>query len=142
MHIAVCVCLCTLTLTSLSLFETVHARASRRSWTSRRCPASRFSATPAPKGNWTTLDCSSYGSMNACVRPSITVATEVWLPIIAVNNTASVLTLQKLSELHASNVDSSVKMSAASKIADSTTDLLVANPQSQDQRPRMLLDPS
>ena len=58
------------------------------------------------------------------------------------NNVASVLTVQRLSELHASGVDANTKMSMAAKIADSTTQLLLANPEAQDQRPRMLLDSS
>ena len=53
---------------------------------------------------------------------------------------ASVLSLQKLSELHASNVDARVKMDAAAKIADSTTEMLLCNPKEKDAKPRMSLD--
>ena len=66
-------------------------------------------------------------------------ALQVWLPVISVNDVASILCLQRMSELHASNVATGTEMEAAAKIADSTTELLLASQREQDQRPKMLL---
>ena len=64
---------------------------------------------------------------------------QVWLPVISVNGMASVLSLQRMTELHASTADVATKMATAAKVADSTTALLLAGDKDQDQKPRMLL---
>ena len=65
---------------------------------------------------------------------------QVWLPVVAVNDFAAVLTLQRMSDLHASSVDTGTKMTAAARVADSCTERLVAKPKSEEHRPKMLLN--
>ncbi|CAE7579412.1 unnamed protein product [Symbiodinium sp. CCMP2592] len=62
---------------------------------------------------------------------------DVWLPVVAANQFASVATLQKLSALLPSTADASEKMKAAQQVADSTTKLLVASRDKKEHRPKM-----
>ncbi|CAE7741926.1 unnamed protein product [Symbiodinium sp. CCMP2456] len=64
---------------------------------------------------------------------------DVWLPVVSVNQFASVATLQKLSALQPSTVDAAEKMRAAQQVADSTTKLLVADRNTTEHRPKMQL---
>ncbi|CAE6939951.1 unnamed protein product [Symbiodinium sp. CCMP2592] len=70
--------------------------------------------------------------LNACAAEP-----EVWLPVVAANQFASVATLQKLSALLPSTADASEKMKAAQQVADSTTKLLVASRDKKEHRPKM-----
>ena len=64
---------------------------------------------------------------------------QVWLPVVAANEFASVATPQKLSALLPSTADASEKMKVAKQVADSTTQLLVAGRHTNEHRPKMKL---
>ena len=62
---------------------------------------------------------------------------QVWLPVVAANSFAAVYALLCMCQLHASSVSNEKKMAVAATVADSTSQLLCANPKTGDQKPKM-----
>ena len=59
--------------------------------------------------------------------------------MLCCNDFAAVGTLQKLAPLHFSEVDTSTKMEAAVAVSNATTELLVANPKTDEHKSKMSL---
>ena len=64
---------------------------------------------------------------------------KVWLPVVSVNDFAAVLSLQRFTDLHASTVDESLKMSMAHRVADEATAALIADPRKGEHRAKLIL---
>ena len=64
---------------------------------------------------------------------------KVWLPVVAVNDFAAVVSLQRFTDLHASTVDDSLKMSMAHRVADEATAALIADPRKGEHRAKLIL---